>query len=177
MIDLLLACAPDVHPVTMAAVVKQESGGHPWTINDNTEKKSYRFESKDEAAAKAIELISAGHSVDIGLAQINSRNLAKLGLSVNEALDPCKNIAAGAKILKANYEATESLPAALSAYNTGKSDSERGRKYAEQVFQHAGVAVPAIPGGKMPDLPEIKYQPSPSKQPPSSSSPFQPRWY
>lgn len=156
MIELLLACAPAVDPVTMSAIVKQESGGHPWSINDNHGKKSYRLKSKDEAVLKATELISAGHSIDMGLAQINSKNLRWLGLSVAQVFDPCTNISAGAKVLTQGFQKTGSLPAALSMYNTGKPDSPRGQQYARQVLRHAGVVVPAPEGGKLANLPPLK---------------------
>lgn len=155
MIELLLACAPLIDPVTMGSIIKQESGGVPFVINDNTGKKVYKFNNKQDAVLKAAELISVGNSIDLGLAQINSKNLARLGLSVEQVLDPCQNIAAGAKILQENYERTNSLPAALSMYNTGKSNSSIGKKYAAGVYKQAGVVVPAIPGGAMPKLPAL----------------------
>jgi hypothetical protein len=43
MLELLTMCAPGVDPVTMAAVVKQESGGQPWVVNNNTTRKSTTF--------------------------------------------------------------------------------------------------------------------------------------
>lgn len=156
MIELLLACAPAVDPVTMSAIVKQESGGHPWSINDNNGKRSYRLKTKEEAVLKATELISSGHSIDMGLAQINSKNLRWLGLSVAQVFDPCTNISAGAKVLTQGYQKTGSLPAALSMYNTGKPDSPRGQQYARQVLHHAGVVVPAPEGGKLANLPPLK---------------------
>lgn len=185
MIELLLACAPDVDPVTMSAIIKQESGGRPWVINDNNGRRSYRLNSKAEAVLKATELISAGHSIDMGLAQINSKNLGWLNLSVEQVFNPCTNIAAGARVLRDGYMRTGSLMQALSMYNTGRANSSIGRRYAESVFRHAGVVgagadfssqaflrdgmvvnlpgaspallsdvvVPAIPGGRMADLP------------------------
>lgn len=165
MIELLLACAPAVDPVMMSSIVKQESGGHPWSINDNNGKRSYRLKSKDEAVLKATELISAGHSIDMGLAQINSKNLRWLGLSVTQAFDPCTNVAAGATVLTQGYQKTGSLQAALSIYNTGKPDSPRGQQYARQVLRHAGVIVPAPAGGKVASLPPLKgvARPTPSE--------------
>lgn len=158
MIELLLACAPAVDPVTMSAIVKQESAGHPWSINDNNGKRSYRLKTKEEAVLKATELISSGHSIDMGLAQINSKNLRWLGLSVAQAFDPCTNISAGAKVLTHGYQKTGSLPAALSMYNTGKPNSTRGQEYARQVLRHAGVVVPAPAGGRMANLPALKVE-------------------
>lgn len=162
MIELLLACAPTVDPVTMSAIVKQESAGHPWSINDNNGKKSYRLKTREEAVLKATELISAGHSVDMGLAQINSKNLRWLGLSVAQVFDPCTNVSAGAKVLTQGYQKTGSLQAALSMYNTGKQNSPRGQAYARQVLRHAGVIVPAPAGGKVASL-KVAARPAPAE--------------
>lgn len=153
MLELLMMCAPAVDPVTMAAVVKQESGGRPWVLNNNTTRKSATFESKAAAVAAAVAAVGRGESVDMGLAQINSKNLPALGLSVTQVFDPCTNVAAGASILAAGYEQTGSLGSALSMYNTGRSDSKVGLAYAQKVFAQAGVKVPGIPGGQLAKLP------------------------
>jgi type IV secretion system protein VirB1 len=155
MLELLMMCAPAVDPVTMAAVVKQESGGQPWVINNNTTRKSVTFASKAAAVAAAVAAVGRGESVDMGLVQINSKNLPALGLSVEQVFDPCTNIAAGANILAAGYERSGSLGSALSIYNTGRSDSKIGVAYAQKVFQQAGVKVPGIPGGQLAKLPEM----------------------
>lgn len=152
MLELLLACAPDIHPVTAAAIVQQESGGSPWALNDNTGKKSYRPKSAREAAEIASRLVAAGHSVDIGIAQINSRNLPALKLSIEQVLDPCTNLRASQTILKEGFQrAGGNLAGALSAYNTGKTTSSVGAKYADSVYRQAGAGpvVPAIPGGTL----------------------------
>lgn len=153
MLELLMMCAPAVDPVTMAAVVKQESGGQPWVVNNNTTRKSATFVSKAAAMAAAVAAVGRGESVDMGLVQINSKNLPALGLSVEQVFDPCTNIAAGANILAAGYKRTGSLGSALSIYNTGRSDSKIGLAYAQKVFDQAGVKVPGIPGGQLAKLP------------------------
>jgi len=145
-----MMCAPAVDPVTMAAVVKQESGGAPWVVNNNTTGKSLAYPSKAAAVAAAMSAIGSGESVDMGLAQINSKNLPALGLSVEQVFDPCTNIAAGASILAAGYKKTSSLSGALGIYNTGQPDSRVAAAYAQKVFAQAGVKVPAIPGGQLP---------------------------
>jgi type IV secretion system protein VirB1 len=150
-----MMCAPAVDPVTMAAVVKQESGGQPWVVNNNTTKKSTAFASKPAAVAAAMAAIGRGENIDMGLAQINSKNLSALGLSVEQVFDPCTNITAGASILAAGYGRTGSLGSALSMYNTGRSDSKIGAAYAQNVFGQAGVQVPAIPGGQLAKLPKL----------------------
>jgi type IV secretion system protein VirB1 len=155
MLELLMMCAPAVDPVTMAAVVKQESGGQPWVLNNNNTRKSATFESEAAAVAAAAAAMARGESVDMGLAQINSKNLPALGLSVDQAFDPCTNIAAGASVLATGYQKTGSLSAALSTYNTGRADSKVGAAYAQKVFQQAGVKVPGIPGGQLANLPSL----------------------
>jgi type IV secretion system protein VirB1 len=139
----------------MAAVVKQESGGQPWVVNNNTTRKSMAFASKTSAVAAAVAAVGRGESVDLGLAQINSKNLPALGLTVEQVFDPCTNIAAGANILTAGYARVGSLGGALSMYNTGRSDSKIGATYSQRVFGQAGVKVPGIPGGQLAKLPEL----------------------
>ena len=155
MLELLMMCAPAVDPVTMAAVVKQESGGQPWVLNNNSTRKTLTFASKAAAVAAAVAAVGRGESVDMGLVQINSKNLPVLGLSVEQVFDPCTNIAAGATILAAGYERAGSLGGALSIYNTGRSDSKMGAAYAQNVFRQAGVKVPGIPGGQLARLPAV----------------------
>lgn len=149
-VALLRQCAPQVSVVTMAAIVQQESGGNPLALHDNTTGKSYRPASLAEAAKLAADLIKPGHSVDIGLAQINSRNLSGLNLDVAQVLEPCANIHAAQTILLRGWKQSGGdLRAALSAYNTGNTGSAVGAGYAAQVFWQAGVIVPAIPGGRL----------------------------
>lgn len=128
----LAACAPWVAPHTLAEVIRVESGGHPWAIQINGIRRSPRPASRAQAAKWARVAIASGRTVDLGYMQVNSRNLRSLGLSVEQALEPCANIRAGATILAADYTAAVqrqgpgrgALLAALSAYNTG--DFERG---------------------------------------------------
>jgi hypothetical protein len=40
---------------------------------------------------------------DVGIAQINTANFGWLGLTMETALDPCRNLAAGARVLFAKY--------------------------------------------------------------------------
>ena len=147
---LLRLCAPQVSVVTMAAIIEQESGGNPLALHDNTTGKSYRPASRAQAAKLVSDLINQGHSVDIGLAQINSKNLRGLNLDAKQAFDPCTNIHAAQIILLRGWKQSGGdLRGALAAYNTGNAGSAVGQKYAARVFGQAGVVVPAIPGGKL----------------------------
>src|SRR5207248_11597088 len=124
----LLACAPNVAPVTLEAIIQVESGGNPLALNvDGLHVQLAAPRDANEAAEIASRYIAAGYSVDLGLMQVNSRNLPALGYSIEQVLEPCTNIRGGSIILTADYaeaarthgEGQPALQAALSAYNTG----------------------------------------------------------
>ncbi len=149
---LLQECAPQVAPVTMAAIVETESSGDPWTIYDNTTRQSMRFQNKAQAVAMARILLAQKHKLDMGLAQVDSENLGWLGISVTSVFNPCTNLQAAQRILvgayhKAGSDGVGSLKGAFEAYNSGNTNGD-GR-YARTVFHNAGTTVPAIPGGHM----------------------------
>lgn len=129
---LIMACAPNVHPVTIKAIIRVESEGRRIAVNINVKngvrlRPTKKIKTDQDAAAVAHAAIKRGHTVDIGYMQVNSKNLPKLGYTVEDMFDPCKNIAAGAKILERAYldalpkhkNKQAALRAALSAYNTG----------------------------------------------------------
>ncbi|QKE42185.1 MAG: lytic transglycosylase domain-containing protein [Ferrovum myxofaciens] len=146
--QLIVQCAPQVAPITMAAIVQQESGGDSLALHDNDSGKTYHLGSLYEAAQMAGDLIRQGHSVDIGLAQINSKNLPALGLTMDQVLDPCTNLAAAQAILLSAWaQSGGNLQGALSAYNTGNTRGLSGARYSARVFEKAGV--PSIPGGHL----------------------------
>lgn len=142
---LAMECAPMVSPKTLAAIVKTESNFNPLAINVN---KGYRLErqpkSKSEAIATAKWLINNHYNIDMGLGQVNSANLIKTKLSVEDAFDPCKNLAAAASILQWNYESAskkitgeqQALHAAISAYNTGSFNRGFSNGYVQKVVNN-----------------------------------------
>jgi type IV secretion system protein VirB1 len=151
---LLLACAANVAPVTLEAVIRVESHGDPLALHVNgLQAQPFPAASVPEAVGIAANYIRRGYSVDIGLMQINSRNLAALGMTVERALDPCANVHGGAAILTADYaeaarrlgEGQPALRAALSAYNTG--DFCRGFRNGYVARYYGSGGVPALAGG------------------------------
>ena len=151
-IALAQECAPAVAHQTLAAIVKTESGFKPLAIGVN---RGHRLERQpvnvEEAVVTAQWLIDNGYNIDMGLGQVNSANLKRVGLSVKDAFDPCKNLAAAASILQGNYEIAArqhanpqaALYAALSAYNTGSFTRGFENGYVQKVVGNAGVAAPA----------------------------------
>ncbi len=154
---LLDHCAPRVSPVTLAALVAQESGGWPWTLDDDSTGESFALTTRREAITLARSLIARGDSVDLGLAQINSRNLRWLGLDVRQALNPCTNLRAAQTVLLEGWTRSGGrLRQTLSLYHSGAPDDHAGRRYSAEVFRRSDgktsrgrTVIPAIPGGRM----------------------------
>lgn len=150
---LATACAPQVAPQTLLAVAQVESRLDPLAIGVNGPGgHTPRPRTRTEAIARATNLIGAGRNIDLGLAQINSRNLGWLGLSVADAFDPCRSLAASAQVLAAGYRRAApqagreqaSLRIALSYYNTGHPSRGLANGYVARVIAAAsGAATPA----------------------------------
>jgi type IV secretion system protein VirB1 len=169
MMALAEACAPTVAASTLLAVAQAESGLEPLAIGVNGRRPARIIaSSKVEAVTVAERLIAAGGAPDLGIAQINSRNLAWLGLSVADAFDPCRNLAASARVIAAGYDRADPRPGAeqaalrtaLSYYNTG--DAQRGLRngYVTKVVAAAGRIVPALQPGA-PPAPAAEPMPAP----------------
>jgi len=139
----LAQCGPAVEPPTTRAIIQVESGGNPLAIGDNTLRQSFAPKSEREAVSLAKDLISQGHSIDIGLMQINHRHLEPMRLTLEELFDPCRNIRIGTSILADFYrrhrtgDPTYTLMKALSAYNTGQA--WKGAGYVNRILAAAGA--------------------------------------
>lgn len=162
-------CGPAVEPSTSLAIIKVESGGNPFAIGDNTERKSYAPRSKEEAVMVASKLLAQGHNIDMGLMQINSIHLKPMKLSLDEVFDPCRNIKAGTTILAEFYRRNDRpgedritvLYKALSAYNTGSA--WRGPGYINKILQAAGVGYRVALNGSAPKADSTRKPVKPKK--------------
>ena len=146
-LGLASQCAPNVAPQTVVAIVQTESRGDPLTLNVNGARQPAQQLNVADAAATARRYVAAGYSVDLGLGQINSRNMRKLGLTWETVFDPCTNIAALGQILSENYRAVAdgrhpqtALRLALSMYNTGSPSRGFRNGYVAKVVGNAGIA-------------------------------------
>jgi type IV secretion system protein VirB1 len=140
-------CAPNVAPQTVAAIVQTESHGRPLALNVNGGSQPDAQIDAASAAATAQRYIAAGYSVDLGLGQINSRNMHWLGLTWDTVFDPCANVAALGRVITQNYNAAipgrdpqSALRVALSLYNTGSSSRGFRNGYVAKVIGNAGFA-------------------------------------
>ena len=159
-LELSQRCAPDVAPETLAAIAKTESGLNPYAIGVNKGQRLKRQpQNYSEAVSTAKALLASGANFDMGLAQINSKNLKWVNKSVEQLFDPCHNIQASAFVLKQNFLQAKkthgndqmALQAALSAYNTGSYSRGFGNGYVRKVINNTptnvaklALRVPAI---------------------------------
>jgi type IV secretion system protein VirB1 len=164
---LVHTCAPEIAPETMLAVVQVESGGNPLAIGVVGARLKTPPTTPEEALLVAQQLEGLGKNFDVGIAQLNQKYLAKLGLTYELAFDPCENLKAASKVLKDCYQKAKkrsafveeqtALSDALSCYNSG--NFTRGYKpgpngepsYVEQVRAAVQPLAPyAVPSLTLP---------------------------
>jgi type IV secretion system protein VirB1 len=158
---LLHLCAPMVHPNTMGSIVANESSGNPYAILDDgpismpasvRQLRVYHPQTKAEAISVASALIRAGHVIDMGLGQVNSRNLNILGLRVEDLFDPCTNLNASQSVLLGYYEKAikvygpgrNAMLAAISGYNTGSLYQGFNNGYVGKVLAASRHPIPQL---------------------------------
>ena len=147
LLALAAQCAPNVAAQTVAAIIQTESSGDPFALNVNGGRQPAPQGNAADAATTARRYVAAGYSVDLGLGQINSRNMRWLGLTWKTVFDPCTNVAALGRVLTINYNAVSNgrhpqtaLRVALSMYNTGSLTRGFRNGYVAKVERNAGVA-------------------------------------
>lgn len=157
-IALALQCAPHVSPVTMAAIVRTESGFNPYAIGVVNGRLERQPASLSEAVATAHALSAAGWNFSVGLAQVNLENWSAYGLNEQSAFDPCRNLAAGAAILQGCFASARraqidtgtnsqsALRASLSCYASGNFSTGYRTGYVQRVVNNARIAaLPSVP--------------------------------
>lgn len=147
-------CAPAVHPTTMAAVMKVESGFNPFAIGVVGGRLARQPANKAEAVATAKALEEAGYNFSLGAAQVNRHNLSRFNLNYETAFDPCESIRAGGGILKECFERAKgrfpdeqhALQASFSCYYSGnfttgfRQDFVGQPSYVQKVLNNAVVS-------------------------------------
>jgi type IV secretion system protein VirB1 len=185
---LAKSCAADAPESTLRAIAKVESAFNPLAISINYPDKvperlgldegvvglARQPKTVDEAIRWTKWLYSRGLTVSIGLMQVNAEHLAGLGLSLEQAFDPCANLRAGWTILNTKYRTAAAvlgkgqlaLHAAISSYNSGSLIAGFNNGYVDKVIQ-AKPEVSSIPmlAGQL-SRPEVSLVPR-SVDPPS----------
>lgn len=155
LVPLLLTCAPQVHTSTALALLRTESSFDPWAIGVVGGALQRQPRDAAEALATARALHAAGWNFSVGLGQINVRNLTRLGLSLDIAFEPCRNLAAMQTVLlECSGKATvrdagspslayvqQSLQRSLSCYYSGNFSTGFQHGYVHRVR----TAIRALP--------------------------------
>ncbi|WP_456401977.1 transglycosylase SLT domain-containing protein, partial [Persephonella sp.] len=83
----------DVNIHLLKAVAKAESGMNSYAVNINLNGKSKSYILKDRRVAERFVryLSENDFNFDVGISQINIKNIKRFGLSPEDLLDPCKN--------------------------------------------------------------------------------------
>lgn len=117
-------CGNGVHPNTLQAIARVESGFNPYAIGVVRGSLKRQPRNLAEAVSTAKMLHAQGRNFSMGLMQVNKHNLAAYGLNYETVFDVCNNISAGAKILKSCFDRAggtgqQALQKAFSCYYSG----------------------------------------------------------
>jgi type IV secretion system protein VirB1 len=176
-ITLAQQCAPQVSPVTMAAIVRTESGFNPYAIGVVHGQLVRQPASQAEAVATAHALAAGGWNFSVGLAQVNRANWLAYGLNEQSAFEPCRNLAAGAAILQACFESARraqpdsrvdsqsALRASLSCYASGNFATGYRTGYVQRVVNSVGLPAPSSAPVVVPPIAAIPVVPAGSDVP------------
>jgi type IV secretion system protein VirB1 len=159
-VALAQECAPEIATEAVLPLVMTESGGDALQINVNKGPR-VRAGSVADGAAIVRRYMAAGYTVDVGLAQINSANFARLGVTVEQVFDPCTNLGLAASVLHEGYSLAsryyaglDAISATYSLYNTGTLTRGLRNGYVSRVWTAAAnlgsVAVaPPLPAAAL----------------------------
>jgi len=139
---LAMACAPQVHPATVRAVVGVESSFNPYAIGVVGGALVRQPRSQAEALSTARALHAAGWDFSVGLGQINQRNFSRLGLTIESAFEPCMNLRTLQVVLTECFDRamhrlqhhTAAVRAALSCYYSGNFDTGLRHGYVRKIL-------------------------------------------
>jgi hypothetical protein len=104
----------------------------PWTVTASAD--SWFLPSKAAALAKVRELQAAGRTnIDVGCMQVNLGYHGHAFRTLEDALDPVRNVTYGARFLKRLRLETRSWSGATARYHS--RDPDRGQAYRAKVYR------------------------------------------
>lgn len=144
---LLATCAPQVHPTTAGALIEVESQRNPNAIGVVGGALTRQPKTRSQALATARALQAQGWDFSVGLAQINQRNFARLGLTLESAFDPCTNLNAMQVVLVECFDRTATAAPsnsrrvrdALSCYYSGNLSTGWRHGYVRKVVLASAI--------------------------------------
>jgi len=162
-------CSPSVAPSTMATLVEAESSGNPYAIGVVGAQLVSQPESKEQALSVAKSLLEQGANISVGLGQVNIKNFTGLGLTLDQAFEPCPNLTASSQVLGDCYARAseqmgagqEALKAAFSCYysnNFSRGYEREGKPGSSYVMKIA------LNNEKLTSVPEIGFKPQDIKE-------------
>nr|WP_172690325.1 transglycosylase SLT domain-containing protein [Rhizobium rhizogenes]ASK42179.1 lytic transglycosylase [Rhizobium rhizogenes] len=128
--QLARECAPSVAPSTLGAIAKVESQFDPLVLHDNTTGETLHGKNPADATQSVNNRVAAGHSVDVGLMQVNSKNFALL----------VRHYSGGDTVESEQL----AIRRAISAYNTGNPTRGFANGYVRRVEVAAQLLVPPL---------------------------------
>jgi type IV secretion system protein VirB1 len=162
-------CAPEVATEAVVPLVVTESGGDDLSINVN-HGPHVHASTVAEGAALVRRYMAAGYTVDVGLAQVNSANFARLGVTVEQAFEPCTNLRMASSMLQEgyglasrHYSGLDAISATYSLYNTGTLTRGFRNGYVGRVWSTASGMGSIAGPPSMPTLPSGAATAAPSK--------------
>lgn len=140
------AFSSGVDPALLQAIVTVESGDHPYAFgwfDYRGTRRTYRADNYTAAVAQLDALERQQIRFDVGLAQVNSRNLKvleqRLGIAPIRALDPCTNLHLAGVILREQINAYGPTWRAVAGYNGALSYVPKVRRvYCAHVPDSSG---------------------------------------
>lgn len=145
-IALVMSCLTlGADPALIDAIIRTESDWNPSAFHVNGwTGQNYASNDRAEAAVAAKVFVDNGYSVDIGLMQINSANLARFDVSVIDAFDVCTNVKLGEAILldgierarSAGHHGEQAVKVGLSYYNTGSATAGFNNGYVANAWSN-----------------------------------------
>jgi type IV secretion system protein VirB1 len=142
-------CAPDIHVQTLRSIAAVESSFNPFAIGVVGGQLQRQPRSFAEAVATARMLETEGLDYSVGLIQVNRKNFARYGLTLQKAFDICTNLRVGAAILRDCLERAGDRPSALgdalSCYYSGNFKTGYRHGYVAKVLDAGGAHAAPIP--------------------------------
>jgi hypothetical protein len=116
----MMECAPKVPIDVLKKIVGHESSGNPLALGLNSNLLQLKSQPKNKQEAEELirVLDAAGLSYDVGVGQVNNKNLSRWGVDPKTALDVCQNLEYAQKVYVDCADRYGSVTEILSCYNT-----------------------------------------------------------
>lgn len=162
---LIQQCAPDIAPHTMASLIATESSGNPYAIGVVGHHLVDQPQTLEGALVAATALLEQGANISVGLGQINKNNFKGLDLTLEQAFDPCANLAASSTVLtncyvRATKEMGEGQPALQAAFSCYYSNNFSRGFIKEAEDKPSYLTMIASNSDRLKAVPEIQFSPT-----------------